>query len=99
MGYGNNKYDWVFLPAEASSANSATPIGDSIWTTSNLNGTNVISVGGTWLFAQKNGLFYYACDKNSDNFAAPFSARLVYIPRKNTIYNNNVALWQSKIGG
>ena len=99
MGYGNDKYDWVFLPAEASSANSATPVGDSIWTTSNLNGTNVVSIGGTWLFAQKNGLFYYACDKNMDNFAAPFSARLVYIPRKNTIHNNNVALWQSKIGG
>jgi len=99
MGYGNEKYDWVFLPAEASGANSATPVGDSIWVTTNLNGVNYVAHGGNWLFQQKDGIFYYACDKNPSYYAAPFGARLVYIPTKNSIHNNNYALWQSKIGG
>lgn len=99
MGYGDEKYDWVFMPAEASNANSATPIGDSIWISQNLNGINYTAVGGNWLFQQKNGLFYYACDKSPTYYAATFGARLVYIPRKNSIHNNNYALWQTKMGG
>ena len=98
MGYGSEKYDWVFLPAETIGANSATPIGDSIWVTSNLNGVHPLFYGGNWLFAQKDGMFYYACDKDIGYSAAPFGARLIYIPTKNTTHNNNYALWQSKMG-
>ena len=99
MGYGNEKYDWVFLPAAASGANSATPIGDSVWVTPNLDGLNYVAHGGNWLFQQKDGIFYYACDKDPSYYAAPFGARLVYIPTRNSIHDNNYALWQSKIGG
>lgn len=99
MGYGDEKYDWVFMPAEASNANSATPVGDSTWVIQNLNGVNYTAVGGNWLFQQKNGPFYYACDKDYTYYVPTFGARLVYIPRKNTIHNNNYALWQTKMGG
>ena len=98
MGYGAEKYDWVFMPAECQNANSATPIGDSIWTTSNLNGTHMALFGGNWLFQQKNGMFYYACDKDPSYSVAPYGARLVFMPTKNTIHDNNYALWQSKMG-
>lgn len=97
MGYGDEKYDWVFLPAECSNANSATPIGDSIWVTTNLNGVHPLFYGGNWLFGQKNGMFYYACDKDIGYSASPFSARLIFMPTKNTIHDNNYALWQSKM--
>jgi len=99
MGYGNEDYDWVFMPAETYNANSATPIGDSIWTSANLNGTNLVLYGGNWLFGQKNGMFYYACDKDMSYATAPYGARLVFMPTKNTIHDNNYALWQSKMEG
>lgn len=99
MGYGNEDYDWVFMPAETYNANSATPIGDSIWTSANLNGTNLVLYGGNWLFGQKNGMFYYACDKDMSYATAPYGTRLVFMPTKNTIHDNNYALWQSKMGG
>jgi hypothetical protein len=36
MGYGDEKYDWVFMPAECSNvANSVAPVGDNLWTNSN----------------------------------------------------------------
>ena len=99
MGYGNEKYDWVFMPAESIGANSATPIGDSIWTSNNLNGINLVLYGGNWLFGQKDGMFYYACDKDTSYSTAPYGARLVFMPTKNTIHDNNFALWQSKMEG
>ena len=99
MGYGDEKYDWIFIPAEASNANSATPIGDSIWITRDLNGACSMSFGGDWLFAQKNGMFFYACDRDMNYSAATFGARLVFMPTKNNIHDNNYALWRSKVGG
>lgn len=99
MGYGNEEYDWIFLPAAASGANSATPIGDYIWVTQNINKVCSLSFGGDWLFGQKNGMFFYAADRDINYSAATFGARLVFMPTKNTIHNNNYALWQSKMGG
>ena len=99
MGYGNEEYDWIFLPAAASGANSATPIGDYIWVIRNINQVCSLSFGGDWLFGQKNGMFFYAADRDVNYSAATFGARLVFMPTKNTIHNNNYALWQSKMGG
>lgn len=99
MGYGKEKYDWIFIPVEASGANSATPVGDYIWVTSNLNETHYLAIGGNWLFTSKDGMFYYACDKGVNYSAATFGARLMFAPTKNSIHDNNYALWQQKMGG
>ena len=99
MGYGDEKYDWVIMPAEASGANSAMPVGDYVWVTSNLNEVHCVAIGGNWLFGQKNGMFYYAADKNLNYSAATFGTRLMFIPTKNTIHDNNYTLWLSKMGG
>ena len=99
MGYGNEKYDWIFMPAEASGANSATPVSDYVWISQNLNGIQTVSFGGDWLFTTKNGMFFYACDRSTDYSAATFGTRLVFMPTKNGIHDSNYALWRSKIGG
>lgn len=99
MGYGEEKYDWLFIPAEASNANSATPVGDYIWIIQNLNQVVPAAFGGDWLFTTKNGMFFYAFDRDMNYSAATFGARLVYMPKKNSIHDSNYALWRSKIGG
>ena len=99
MGYGDEKYDWVIMPAEAANANSATPVGDYVWVTSNLNDVHPMAIGGNWLFGQRNGMFYQAFDRTLNYSAPTFGARLILVPTKNTIHDNNYALWQSKLGG
>jgi len=51
MGYANSDYDWVYMPAECSNeANSALPVGDSLYTTTTLNGILLATIGGAWSF-------------------------------------------------
>ena len=99
MGYGGEDYDWLFIPAEASGANSATPVSDYIWITRDLNGICSMSFGGDWLFGQKNGMFFYACDRDMNYYASTFGARLVFMPTKNAIHDNNYQIWLNKMGG
>ena len=100
LGYGNAKYDWVFLPSECSStANSALPLGDSLWSVSGLNATNMIAVGGKWAFKKANGPFYYACDKRINFHGAGFGVKIMFIPEKGSIYNANYNNWLRHMGG
>lgn len=100
LGWGNEKYDWVFAPAECSSvASSAVPVGDNLWSIANLNAMNCILVGGSWPFELANGPFYYACDRGINEYGRNTGAKLMFIPTKNTIYHNNIALWQQKMEG
>lgn len=89
-------YDWVFMPIECVSANSALPIGDNLWTTANLNRVNMACIGGQWYFELNNGMFYYGCDQAAGTAARSFSARLMYIPEKDSIYNANIASWENQ---
>ena len=101
MGYGDEKYDWVFLPAECgNSANSLLPVGDYSWTVNNLNGTRIAAVGGTYAFKNYDGPFYYACDVTAQESANhSYGARLMYIPTKNATYYSNIDLWMNHMGG
>ena len=101
MGYGNDKYDWVFLPIECSqSANSLLPIGDSIWATNGLNGINILASGGSYGYTDECGMFYYAADRAVNESArVNYGAKLLYIPTKNAIYTANIAKWNTYMGG
>lgn len=99
MGYGNSNYDWVFMPAECQGANSALPVGDSIWTIYNLNGINCTAIGGSCNGNQEAGLFYYACDHAGEYSRQAFGANIMFIPTKNEIYNTNYEKWQNKMRG
>jgi len=94
LGYGNTDYDWVLMPAAASNANSALPIGDSGWFDSNLSGLRMVVQGGGWSFEESDGLFYYGCDREPNNSSLKsYGARLLFIPTKNDIYTANIAKW------
>jgi hypothetical protein len=101
MGYGDTKYDWVFLPIECSSnANSLLPIGDSIWSVNGLNGINILASGGSYGYGEECGMFYYAVDRNaSESSRVNYGAKLLFIPTKNTIYYNNIEKWNTYMGG
>lgn len=100
MGRGNDKYDWVFMPAEcASVANSLLPVGDNLWTVSHVAENKIVVIGGAYTFQDNNGLFYYGCDSNSNIIASNYGSRLMYIPAKGTTYNSNIEKWSTKIGG
>lgn len=98
MGYSNEDYDWVFMPAECSSANSALPVGDSLWSNPVLNGINCAVLGGTWESGTEAGPFYYGCDREIDYYKFSFGANLMFIPAKNDIYTANINKWNSKMG-
>ena len=101
MGYGNTKYDWVFLPIECSSgANSLLPIGDSIWITRGLKDINILASGGSYGYGEECGPFYYAVDRNAAaSSRVNYGAKLMFIPTKNSIYDSNIAKWSSHVGG
>ena len=100
FGYGDSKYDWVYLPAEcASSANNLLPIGDCAWTSPNLDGLHVLIAGGTWHFEEKNGLFCVGGDYVPTTYARSYGAKLIHVPIKNANYTANVASWTAKMGG
>ena len=96
LGYGDRQYDGLLMPAEASNATSALPIGDNGWFDANLNGTRMVLHGGGWIFGDSDGPFYYACDKQpNDSTYKSYGARLLYIPTKNSTYLANIAKWQA----
>lgn len=99
MGYGDETYDWVYLPAECNNANSALPVGDNFWTMTNFNVPSIIGIGGTYSFDINDGPFYYSCDREYNYSSMSYNARLMYIPAKNSTYNTNYQNWRTKMGG
>lgn len=100
FGLGNRDYDWVFLPAEANNnANSYAPVGDYVWTTNELNGTHGLLMGGSYSRGDYAGHFNYGADNDLSAYGRATSARLMFIPTKNTIYTNNYNAWSAKMGG
>ena len=101
MGYGNEHYDWVFMPIEcSSSATSTVPVGDNLWTNPDLNGLTLAAVGGSWGFGQASGPFYYACDSFlTETSQTGYGASLMFIPTKNNNYTANYQKWQQKMEG
>lgn len=101
MGYGGKDMDWLYLPIECQNANSATPVGDNIWTSPSLNGDAVVAVGGSWGFEEVDGPFAYACDQAYDSSSQKsYSARLLYRDTtKGETYTSNITKWTAKMGG
>ena len=101
MGYGNDEYDWVYLPIEcSSSANSYAPVGDYLWTVGSLNGTMIMATGGSFGYTEDCGPFYYAADRTLDTSSRNnYGAKLLFIPTKNNIYTANIAKWTAKMEG
>ena len=90
----NTPYDWMFIPIEVD-GNSALPIGDQVWTTDNLNGTNCIAIGGRYDSGDQAGPFAYMYDSAITFSSRSIGARLMFIPTKNNIYSANLSAWEN----
>jgi hypothetical protein len=61
FGYGDEKYDWVMMGSDAGTANiNASIIKDYTYTTTKLNGSRVLFLGGDWHSGDYVGAFYWA---------------------------------------
>ena len=66
----------------------------------NLNGITIMVMGGSWSFQDKNGPFFYGCDRYiNQSQQAAYSARIMFIPTKNAIYDANITKWTQRMGG
>ena len=98
-GFGYDTiYDWAFIPIEAVNANSALPVGDVFFASSDLNATNVALAGGKWNFDTSNGIFCYSFDNAYTSYGASLNARLLHVPAIGDIHTANKALWASRMG-
>ena len=79
MGYGNEEYDWLLMPSEIGGTNSL-PVGDYLYTESNLNGYRINRFGGCFnTFSQAGGFNWRGID-NVDYRSRVTGGRLIYIP-------------------
>lgn len=100
FGYNNPNYDWVYMPIECGgSANSALPIGDTLWSSSKLDGENLVLIGGVCNAGDAAGIFHYGCDISAVSNLRSSGGRIMFVPTKNTIYNNNITKWRQHYGG
>lgn len=96
----DTNYDWVYIPLTCGgNANSALPIGDSLWSQSNLNGEAIMSVGGICNSGNAAGIFHYGCDISTTAAIRASGGRIMFVPQKNSIYNNNITKWRQHYGG
>jgi hypothetical protein len=70
--------DYLFIPGEASGS-SAGPVGDYVWVSTNLNGTNVGLIGGRNSTGDRNGPFCYGFDSSFNSYAHGVGARMISI--------------------
>lgn len=98
MGYGNEKFDWLFMPSEVNGngANSTLPVGDYTYITSNLNGYRIVLLGGSWYDGAACGFFYW-CSAGVGGRGRNVGGRLAYVPVKGTAHNSVVSAWETKI--
>ena len=79
FGYGNEKYDWVFMPSIVGGS-ATNAIGDYLYRTTNLNGYRAARLGGRWNDSSSAGVFFWFLSSAASARARTLGARLMYIP-------------------
>lgn len=79
MGYGNEEFDWLFMPSEIGGT-SALPVGDYTYVTANLNGYRVARLGGRWSTGTPAGGFCWSCNDGVGYRNRSIGGRLLYVP-------------------
>lgn len=79
MGYGSEKYDWLFMPSEIGGT-SALPVGDYVYVASNLNGYRIIQQGGGCRSGDYAGGFYQITNGIVGGRSRGAGGRLLYVP-------------------
>lgn len=79
FGYGNEKYDWVFMTSTVGGS-ATNAIGDYLYKTTNLNGYRAARLGGRWRHSSAAGVFYWGLFNAASIRLRFIGARLMYIP-------------------
>ena len=85
FGYGNEEYDWLFMPSETTGDNSL-PVGDNFWCASNLsvsasdNGYRIARLGGNWNSGDDAGGFCWSCSYTPGSRNYTVGGRLLFVP-------------------
>ena len=79
LGYGSEEYDWLFVPSEIGGT-SALPVGDFVYTASNLNGYRIIQLGGGCRSGDYAGGFYQIANGTVGDHSRGAGGRLLYVP-------------------
>ena len=95
-GFGySTMADWLFIPTEATNANSLIPIGDKTWIPS-APASYIMGIGGAASHGDSCGLFYYSCDRQDTIAGTSYGARLFYQPSgEESSYESNYTAWQT----
>jgi hypothetical protein len=79
FGYGNEKYDWVFMTSTVGGS-ATNAIGDYFYKTTNLNGYRAARLGGIWYNSSHAGVFFWNLSNAASDRNRIIGARLMYIP-------------------
>lgn len=79
MGYGSEKYDWLFMPSEIGGT-SALPVGDIVYIAPNLNGYRIVQQGGSCRSGDRAGSFSLICNGTVGGRSRGAGGRLLYVP-------------------
>lgn len=79
MGYGSEKYDWLFMPSEIGGT-SALPVGDIVYIAPNLNGYRIVQQGGSCRSGDRAGSFSLTCNGTVGDRSRNAGGRLIYVP-------------------
>ena len=80
FGYGDEAYDWLFLPSETT-GNSSVPVSDTYYGVPNLNNSyRVLRFGGRWSDGHLTGGFCCSCGSPTGNYSSDAGGRLLFVP-------------------
>ena len=79
FGYGDEDYDWLFIPSETA-GNSSIPVGDREFCTSNLSAYKIARYGGNWALGNPAGAFCLDCNSGTGFNYLYIGGRLLYVP-------------------
>ena len=79
FGYGDEAYDWLFMPSETI-GNNLIPVGDYLSCTANLNGYRIALLGGTWNKGDYAGGFGWYCRSTPNTQFNDIGGRLLFVP-------------------
>lgn len=79
MGYGSEKYDWLFMPSEIGGT-SALPVGDIVYIAPNLNGYRIVQQGSSCRSGDRAGSFSLICNGTVGDRSRSAGGRLIYVP-------------------
>ena len=83
FGYGSEDFDWLFMPSETNSngADSALPVGDTAYSTANLNNHCAVHYGGHWASSLVAGGFGFVNSGVANHAYDYLGGRLLFVPK------------------